>query len=115
MRHAPLDGNAGAGGRSPSPVADRDVERAFQHDEVLLLLAVDVQRHAVVRIGHDLDDSIGAHRLRRGDADLEALSRRDLQPLAIVWIAGSANFGCFRYRHLFSPISFCTSMTMDEL
>src|SRR5260370_37359396 len=70
MRHAPLDGNACAGGRVPSPVADRDVERAFQHDEMLLLLAVDVQRHAVVRIGHDLDDGIGAHRLRRGDADL---------------------------------------------
>src|SRR5258705_5810876 len=113
MRHAPLDGDACAGQGVPPPVGNRDVERALQHDEMFLFLAVEVQRYAVMRIGHDFDEGIGPNRLRRANPDIEALSRRNLQPPAIVLIADCAKFGRFRYRHLLSPIRFCRSRMMD--
>jgi hypothetical protein len=64
MRHSPPDSNACTGGRVPPPVAIGDVERAFDHNEMLLLLVVNVQRHAVAGIGDDFKNRISPHGLR---------------------------------------------------
>src|SRR5215467_11484831 len=103
MRHAPPYRRACPRGGVPSAVADRDVKRAFQYDEMLFLIIVNVQRNAAVGIGHDLNDRIGSHGLSRGHANPEALARRDLQPLGLVMFAGRANLGWLRSRHAESP------------
>jgi hypothetical protein len=41
--------------RRLAPGADRHLKLAFQHDEVLVLLAVDMHRHAVAGLDHQLD------------------------------------------------------------
>src|SRR5690242_20661333 len=100
MRHSPPDSNACAGGCVPSPVAIGDVKHAFDHDEMLLLLAVNVQRHAIAGIRNDLKHRISPHGLRGRDADLEPFARGDLLPLTTVLIGSEANFSEFRCRHL---------------
>ena len=57
---------------------------------MFFFVVVDVKWRAVVRIGDNLNDRIGLHRLRRGDADPQPLTWRGLQPGIIGLVAGSA-------------------------
>jgi hypothetical protein len=87
----------------PSAVANGDVERALQHDKVLFLVGMDVQRNSVVGIGQDLKDRKGSQSLLRRNAYPEPLAGRDLQPLGVIALAARACRGCLYYRHLNSP------------
>jgi hypothetical protein len=50
-------------------VAARDVCRAFQNNEMLVLILMKVRRRAVTRVRDDLNDRICAVRVRGGYTD----------------------------------------------
>src|SRR5262252_312387 len=71
---------------------------------MLVFPGVNVNRHAVARIGDDLQDGIGSHGLCGRDTNLEPLTRRDLQPFIVGLIAGSASLDCIAGGHPGSPV-----------
>ena len=56
-------------------VAGRDACRAFQNNEMLILILMNVHGRAVTSVRDDLNDRICAVRVRRGYTDSAALSR----------------------------------------
>ena len=63
-------------------VAERAARCAFQHEQVFVLILMDMQRRAVARLRDDLDERIDAVCIGRRHADQATFTRPRLQPVS---------------------------------
>jgi hypothetical protein len=84
MRIALAHGNCRTRRNVQSYIANDDVQRPLQDKEMLILVVVNVHRHAIARIRDYLKHGIDTLCLLGRGADLETLARRRFQPSTIV-------------------------------
>jgi hypothetical protein len=98
------NGNVCAGWSVYRFVSIHEVSRAFQNDEVFILILMNVHGRAVLPVGDDLKHRISAVRVLRRHADGEKLSRCDFGPFALTPMTRSKTFGDFcLYLHVDLP------------
>jgi precorrin-6x reductase len=106
MRIALAHGNCCTSRNVQSCVANDHVQRTLQDKEMLILVLVNVHRHTVARISHDLKHGIDTLRLLDRGSDLETLARCCFQPFPLVLMIDRQNFGrLLRRCHIDLPVS----------
>jgi hypothetical protein len=83
------------------------VERALQHDEMLILIMMDVHRHSITGLRERFDHRECATCLVGRGMDFDAFARRDFLPIVIgpaTKQKSRGGSGRFPYRHAHSPL-----------
>src|SRR5260370_15769859 len=105
MRLALAHGNCCTGRDIQSYIANDDVQRPLQDEEMLVLVLVNVYRHTIARIRDYLKHGIDTLCLLGRGADRETLARRRFQPFTIVLMIDRYFLRFLRGSHIHLPAS----------